>query len=101
MKKRTKWTIRIATVALALVALFALTGCRVSDMLSGSDVNTISGTYKVSAGDLATNGSDTDVAQNVANDMLIATLELRAVRIRTRAPAPRGRALSSLRTATS
>lgn len=38
MKKRTKWTIRIATVALALVALFALTGCRVSDMLSGSDV---------------------------------------------------------------
>lgn len=77
MKKRTKWTIRIATVALALVALFALTGCRVSDMLGGSDVNTISGTYKVSAGDLATNGSDTDVAQNVANDMLIATLELR------------------------
>ena len=36
-----------------------------------SNANTISGTYKVSAGDLATNGSDTDVAQNVANDIYL------------------------------
>ena len=77
MEKRTKWTVRIAAIAVSLIALFVLAGCREAGTSTSANINVIDGTYKVSAGDLATTGSDADVAQNVANDMMIATLELR------------------------
>ena len=75
--KKSAWTLRILAVALAIASLFAVAGCRLVGDGNSESVNTISGTYKVSTGDRATTGSDADVAQNVAYDMMIATLELR------------------------
>lgn len=94
MEKRTKWTVRIAAIAVSLIALFVLAGCREAGTSTSANVNVIDGTYKVSAGDLATTGSDADVAQNVANDMMIATLELRCSDPNSRVRRPPGRALS-------